>query len=309
MVILSNQVEVRAFAKINLLLRVTAKRPDGFHEVQTVLHGINLADELFFEALPPDVASRLTLLRGAAPEFERNLIGRAWRLLHEEFPHAVHPVNVRLAKAIPSGAGLGGGSADAAATLVALNRLFDLQLDADALERRAAQLGSDVPFFIRGGCQFGAGRGELLERLEPLEHLHGVVARPDVEISTAQAYGAFTAGTLDQPLSKWELAGRIAAMRRGLYAGAMENSFERALGFDRTEGPYAAVRRVRAELIEAGCVHAMLTGSGSAVFGVAPDANRAQEIAERMRESQPFSQAVRGVRQGWRWIEEDPQVR
>ena len=174
-------------AKVNLTFEVLGRRNDGYHEVRTILQAISLADELTFEE-----SDGLTLTvepEGAAP-VEENLVLAAARLLQRE-PGVPAGAAVHLVKRIPTAGGLGGGSSDAATALLGLRQLWGLNLDADALRGLAAQLGSDVPFFVSGGTALGEGRGELLSPL-PTPQGEAVVAVPDdsrPRDKTAQMYG------------------------------------------------------------------------------------------------------------------------
>jgi 4-diphosphocytidyl-2-C-methyl-D-erythritol kinase len=187
---------VRAPAKINLGLEILGKRPDGFHEIRTILAGVSLYDDLRVE-----VADRTELLADPARlNTDDNLVARAAKLLEFNFPEAT--ARIQLRKCIPEAAGLGGASSDAAATLVALNRLHTLRLSEDQLREYGARLGSDVPFFIEGGYALASGRGEqLLHRRAPVS-LYALIVTPKVSIpaKTKTLYGAlrpsdFTDGT------------------------------------------------------------------------------------------------------------------
>lgn len=174
-------------AKVNLTFEVLGRRDDGYHEVRTILQAIDLADELTFEA-----SGHLSLTvepEGAAP-VEENLVLAAARLLQREAGVSAGAA-IHLTKRIPTAGGLGGGSSDAATALLGLRRLWGLDLDADALRELAAQLGSDVPFFVSGGTALGEGRGERLTQL-PTPQGEAVVAVPDASRprdKTGQMYG------------------------------------------------------------------------------------------------------------------------
>ncbi len=183
-------LRIRAYAKINLGLRVLGKRPDGLHEIDTLLQSIDLADEL---VLVPRSDGKVTLM--TEPDFgistEENLASRAAHLLRERV--GCKPgVNIHLSKKIPVGAGLGGGSSDAAAVLGGLNQLFNLRLSKDELKTLGAELGSDVPFFFEGGRCRATGRGELLQELLPDGMLKFVVLLvPPFSLRTREVYEAF----------------------------------------------------------------------------------------------------------------------
>ncbi len=212
------RLEVAAAAKVNLHLEVLGRRPDGYHEVRTLLQSVDWYDDLEAEAAHEGELNLEVEPDGAAPTGDDNLVLRAARLLWASCgsrPGA----RLRLVKRIPSGGGLGGGSADAAAALVLLDRLWSLGVPPEVLHSLAAMLGSDVPFFLHGGLALGVGRGDEVYPLPDLrEPLHVVIAAPPVEVPTAEVYGrleqeltwrsreasvyAFTAGLIGEP--RWE---------------------------------------------------------------------------------------------------------
>ncbi len=189
-------VVVRAPAKVNLHLEVLRERADGYHDIETIFQAITLHDTLRVTRRDRGGGGQLRLRvtpRGAAPDGPANLCWQAVRA----FRHATGrqgDLEIELAKEIPAAAGLGGGSSDAAATLVACNRLFGAGLDAAELEALAAELGSDVPFFIRGGTQLGRGRGTDLTPLEPVRHGVFLVVKPPLELETARVYAQLKMG-------------------------------------------------------------------------------------------------------------------
>lgn len=188
-----------SYAKINLGLRVLGKRPDGYHEIETVFQTISLADELRIEKAPHGLRVEM-IPNGGVPE-QGNLVYRAARaLLDRTRPNS--GVYICIEKSIPFAAGLGGASSNAAATLVALNALLDLKLEQSELQKLALELGSDLPFFLVGGLCRGRGRGERLERLPPaLPDQQIVLFKPEGSLSTAAVYREFDRLTRMQPAS------------------------------------------------------------------------------------------------------------
>jgi 4-diphosphocytidyl-2-C-methyl-D-erythritol kinase len=179
-----DKVKIKAFAKVNLVLDVIGRRPDGYHEVEMILQSIDLHDEL--ELIPASTVS-LAIKGQRLPVDDRNIIVRTVKKL---LAHAglASGVRILLRKSIPVGAGLGGGSADAAATLVGLNRLWGLGLSQPELERIGATLGADIPFCLRGGTVLATGIGEKLTDLPSLPSLPVFLAKPPFNVSTAQIY-------------------------------------------------------------------------------------------------------------------------
>ena len=287
-----NGVTVRTCAKVNLCLRVLGRRDDGWHEVQTVLQTIGLWDTIHLA--PPAAPGRISLTVAGAdiPADETNLCWRAAELLA---PRAGSPgVAMHLEKSIPAAAGLGGGSSDAAAVLLALTRLWGLDVSLQELRELAAQLGSDVPFFLDGGCALARGRGE---KLTPLPEVAAwlVVVVPERRLSTAQAYAA---------LGRGAASGRCCALTRAAQravdavksadpaglAKVLHNDFEKL-----RMAPIKESLRAKEELLEAGCLGAGLSGSGPAVFGIAPDRSAAEQVVRRLQER-------------WSWVRAAPTV-
>lgn len=242
-------VQVRVPAKLNLDLRVGARRADGYHAVSTVMQAVALFDVV---ALSDDVEHRLSVSGFAVPTGPENLALRAAAALPQG-----SPVHIGLRKRIPPGAGLGGGSADAAAVLVGLNALCRLGLTDDELARIGATLGSDVPFFIRGGRQRATGRGEILEPLPSLAPDPLVIVKPPFGVSTRDAYAWF-----DE-----------------IGPGGSDNDLEAAVFAHHPE-----LAAAKAELLAAGAPRALMSGSGSALYAVVPSMRKARAAARAFRE-------------------------
>lgn len=241
-------------AKINIGLNITQKRPDGFHNLETVFFPVGWCDALEFV-----VAPELHFFSSGIPidgDPESNLVMKAYRLLQKEF--SLPPLKIHLHKEIPFGAGLGGGSSDAAFMLSMLNRQFGLNLSTEKLEWYAAQLGSDCAFFIRNTPAFALGRGEILEPVRPA--LNGwviLIVKPTVEVSTVKAFqwvvpqipSQSLKTLLELPVQQWK--------------GQVVNQFESSV-FQH----YPEIGYLKERLYEMGAVYASMSGSGSCVFGL-----------------------------------------
>lgn len=269
---MTTKVRVPAYAKLNLGLRVLYRRPDGFHELRTVFQTISLADRLDIEFTP----ARTTRIEiEGTPTIPDNLVERACRLALEGMKLHAH-VRFTLRKTIPMGAGLGGGSSDAAAVLLALPVLARKTLPAASL---AAQLGSDVPFFLHGGTALGLGRGEELYPLPDLSAARGLLVVPNVHSSTAEAYR-----DLSSTLTSIGLQNKLDSFQREVWrvvvdrVGADGNDFEEVV-FAR----HPELKRIKQRLCRLGAKPAAMTGSGSAIFGMFADA----EKLNRARKSFP----------------------
>lgn len=234
-------MQVASHAKINWSLRITGKRKDGFHELETLFQLISLHDTLTFRE-----SDRLTLTCDdpSIPTDETNLIIRAANAL------GAPPVAIALEKRIPAGGGLGGGSSNAAATLVAVNRMFDLRRDAD-LPRLALDLGSDVPFFLAGGTAYATGRGEALTPLPPMKSIPLLLLLPDERVLTKDAFAM------------------IRAYSRPLGADAYRRSFSHFTNDFETPvfAKHPRLGELKERLLIAGAIWAQMSGSGSTIVG------------------------------------------
>jgi 4-diphosphocytidyl-2-C-methyl-D-erythritol kinase len=275
-----------AHAKINLHLAVHARRPDGFHALTTVFQAIALADRLTI--VPHDGPLTLRCSDASAPEDDTNLVLRAMRALARELGRpAPDGLLVTLDKRVPTQAGLGGGSSDAMTALRMLCEVWRIPQALDLLVRVGRTLGSDVPFFALGGTALGRGRGDELTPLPPLPPLACAIVRPPFGVPTADAYGWLAASragvappedAFDPPATS---AGWLEALAR------CRNDFEPVVAARHPEIG-EAVRTLRA----AGAVHALMSGSGSAVVGLFADRAAAEAALV------PFAS-----RDGWRtWL-------
>ena len=271
---------VDAPAKLNLFLEVCGKRPDGYHELETLMVSIGLCDTLRFTPLPhPDIVLRNRFAHDqdsvGFPCGDSNLVVKAARLLAAATGCRTG-AEIDLLKRIPSASGLGGGSSDAAATLVALNRLWRTGLDADQLDQLAAQLGSDLNFFMRSPrlavCR---GRGEIVEPRPLPRMLHFVVLRPAGGLSTADVFREWRSASAEvrqvEPLLTRMFGGATAArggMFNALTAPAARLSSEIAAGL--------------AMLEDCGGAQPLMTGSGSACFCLCDNASHARQIGRRV---------------------------
>lgn len=267
-----------AHAKINFFLEIAGRRDDGYRDIVTLFHEIELSDRvaLRLSAGGEDVISISGLSAGVASGRD-NLCLKALDALRRR-AGALPFFEIELTKRIPTGAGLGGGSSDAAAAIKAANELLSLGLSDGDMRRIAAEVGSDAPFFITGGSAVGRGRGDELEHIEPFAGgLNVVVAAPARPMPTADAYALAAEYTGARRLE-------TADARRLLAAGSLErlkemmfNAFEQFVITARPE--IAALKR---GLLEAGCAAALLSGSGSAVFGLCESPEAARLAARAM---------------------------
>lgn len=270
---------VRAYAKINLGLRVLRKRQDGYHDIETVMHRINLFDDLTFKKAE---AVSMTSTDLSLPCDESNLCIRAVRLLQEHFK-VDRGAHIDLKKNIPIGAGLGGGSADAAETLRGVCKLWGLKTTTDELAELALQLGSDVPYFLQNGTAYATGRGEILEPLPMTLPYWIVVVFPGVHISTAWAYNnVILAEPEDAPSLKDILLNHIGDLSK--LSSLVRNDFQAPV----TAG-HPKVPRLMESLRSWGAEFVQLSGSGSSVYGLFRDKAGPEKFYRRLyAEYTPF---------------------
>lgn len=271
---MSESLRVIARGKINLFLRVGAKRPDGYHDLETLFHAIELADTVTIARVP---GSTLTLECALDVPPEKNLAMRAARLFLSKCGEERLGLRLTLEKKIPVEAGLGGGSADAAAVLVGLNALLDAPFDVDELCRLGRTLGADVPFCITGGMAEGRGIGDKLKRL-PAAKFALVIVKPPVSVSTPWAYGALDDAPGEPiPGSLDEVVARLMSDGATALGGLTGNDFERVVLPAKPE-----IARARDALGAAGAAWAMMSGSGAAVFGVFESADAAARASAEL---------------------------
>ena len=290
-----NRLRLRTPAKLNLLLDITGKRPDGYHMVRMIMQTIAIHDELLFEKTDGSgvtfrVEDRYSALHGAEspiPADDRNLVLRAVRLLSDT-PERFSGLSVTLTKHIPSQAGMGGGSSDAAAALIGLNRLYELGLTEEELAARALMLGADVPFFLKGGTCLAEGVGEQLTMLPALHLPHLLIVKPEAGLSTKLVYETYDscppAYHPDTEAFLRALSGTDALSDTFLstICETMGNVMEEAAFSIAPE-----VRKVRDLLRTEGASAALMTGSGSAVFGVFRDEETALSARKTIAREMP----------------------
>jgi 4-diphosphocytidyl-2-C-methyl-D-erythritol kinase len=264
---------VQTSAKVNFALEVLAKRPDGYHDVATVMQAVDLFDRLTLET-----AENISLETDdpALPTDERNVIVRAGMLLRE-VSGVQAGARIQLRKRIPVAAGLGGGSSDAAATLWGLNRLWGLRWPRPRLEELAVRLGMDVPFFLTGGPALATGRGEFLKQLRLGGGYALVLVNPRVPLSTREVYERVPTGWRAEPTGARQLVEALRTRNPVKVAAALTNHLETFVA-----PVFPAVDRMKAALQAAGALGALMSGSGPTVFGMARSLDHARQIRQRI---------------------------
>ena len=270
-------LKLPSFAKINWFLRILGKRPDGYHEVVTVLQTISLCDELTFRGEGQKGPLTLTCTDPTIPTDNSNLIIQAAYALRDRCRRE-HGSEITLRKRIPAQGGLGGASSNAAVALVALNRMWRHNYRVDEMVDPAS-LGADVPFFLVGGKCIATGIGTKLSPLPDGPKQYLIVVTPNAKISTAKAYASLNAGSLTTSESASILSSSLAdVFSADSRQWPLRNDFERVIFEIEPE-----IERAKIALLEAGARGALLAGSGSSVFGVFDDEAARDRGLENLR--------------------------
>lgn len=271
-------MRLRAMAKINLGLDIIGKREDGYHEVRMIMQTIRMYDVLEIRKKTSPGISLSTNLP-YIPCDERNLVYKAAKILMDEF-HVEEGLSMKLTKSVPVAAGMAGGSSDAAAAFVGVNRLFHLSLSQEELMKRAVQVGADVPYCVMRGTALAEGIGEKLTRLPDLPDCYILIGKPGINVSTRTAYENLD---LNEIRRRPDIDGMICDIKnKDLYSmtGKMENVFEPGI-----MAKYPVIREIRDLMEKQGALKAMMSGSGPTVFGIFDDAGKMQNAARALKKS------------------------
>ena len=266
----------KAPAKINLMLDVLHKRSDGFHEVEMIMTMVDLADRLEMSELPRDTIF-ISSQAGYIPLDEKNLAFQAARLIKERY-NVRTGVHIHLDKKIPVAAGLAGGSSDAAATLRGLNRLWRLNIPDHELQELGAELGSDVPFCITGGTALATGRGEKLTPMPNPPQCWVILAKPPINVSTADVYGRFRSDKIVRHPSAKKMEQAIRDQSFTDVCNQMGNVLE-----DVTLKLYPEVQHLKDAMIRLGADGVLMSGSGPTVFGLVSKESKVARIYNGLR--------------------------
>ncbi|MGH2331539.1 4-(cytidine 5'-diphospho)-2-C-methyl-D-erythritol kinase [Thermoanaerobacter mathranii] len=255
------KIKVKAYAKINLSLDVLGKRKDGYHEISTVMQSIDLADILEFEK---SEIVKIFCSGHRVPEGEDNLIVKVINFLKEKY-QIEEGVLVRLDKKIPLAAGLAGGSADAAATIVALDKLWNLNMSADEKKEIALKVGADVPFCLEGGTKLAKGIGEIFEDLN-VPHMNLLLVKPDIEIFTKKIYDKWDRLNFKSHHATCSVVQAIQEGNIYKIAENIKNDLELV-----TSRECEVINQIKEELLKKGALGCAMSGSGPTVYGIFDD--------------------------------------
>ncbi len=263
------KIKFKTPAKINLGLHIHGKREDGFHELETIFQMVSLFDDVELELLSSGI--KLECDMPGIPRDDTNLVCKAALLLRKSYQVEGKGVSIRLKKKIPFGAGLGGGSGNAAGVLMGLNRLWDLNIEREKLFTLAAELGSDVPFFLTSPCALGKGRGERLKVLEPCSKFQVLLVFPGFPIATSWVYQNLRLKLTKRPNNISILRKNLSLSDITSLGSQLYNDLESVV-----IQKFPEVKVVKDELWAWGALGVLLSGSGSTVFGIFDDPEKAQ---------------------------------
>ena len=283
-------MEVVTRAKVNLSLEIIKRRPDGYHEIETIFQSIDLADRMRIE-LTDDARVEIHCTTPGVPTDHTNLCHRAILALRSVAGKSLG-ARIVLEKHIPIGAGLGGGSSNAAGVVLAVDRALDLRLPQKVKEKLAVGLGSDVPFMLHGGTMVGRGRGEILTPLEPINSGYFVVVKPEVAIPTAWVYTNLTF-RLTRHRPRLNLRAVSAVLARFPNAELPYRNALEAVVFP----AYPTVAKLWEDLVSERPCFASMTGSGSALYAIFDRETRAREVAERFSVRGLFASVAKPAKQ------------
>lgn len=272
------EIRLKALAKINLGLDVVRKREDGYHEVRMIMQTVKLYDQIEIHRTDRQGIRVKTNLQ-YLPVNENNLVYQAAQLLMEEFK-IEKGVSIQLRKVIPVAAGMAGGSSDAAAVLVGINRMFGLGLTKQELMERGVKIGADVPYCVMRGTALAEGIGEKLTQLAPMPKCYVLIAKPGIHVSTKFVYTNLKANELKEHP---DIDGQAAAIKDGdLYrtAALMGNVLETV-----TIPAYPVIGEIKEQMAACGAIGAMMSGSGPTVFGLFEEKERARAAYDKLRKS------------------------
>lgn len=270
-----NELTIKAPAKINIYLDVVGKRPDGYHELQTVMQSISLYDEVSVTKIPCGI--QLTCDKDYIPTDERNIAYKAAKAFKDKF-EIKDGVKIHLEKKIPVGSGLGGGSVDAASVLLAMDHLFEASVKKEELIELGKSIGADVPFCLLGKTALAEGIGERLTQISNSADWDIVLIKPRFSISTAMVYKNYK---MQERPPNVSAKGMIDALESGSVTGVASNMYNALESVACNE--YPEIEHIKKRLIEAGAKGALMSGSGSSVFGLFEDKESAKDSYGRFR--------------------------
>ncbi|MDL2280477.1 4-(cytidine 5'-diphospho)-2-C-methyl-D-erythritol kinase [Selenomonadales bacterium OttesenSCG-928-I06] len=277
-------LSIKAYAKINLAIDVIRKRPDNYHEVKMIMQSIDLFDIINLKDYDNDI--KITSENKDVPLDETNLAYKAAQIL-KEYTNISQGVQINIDKKIPIAAGLAGGSADAAAVLIGLNKLWNLNLDLDILMKLGATLGSDVPFCLKGGTILATGRGEILTPLNNLPDLFVILVKPKFDVSTAWVYNNFARNKVKKTPN---IENMIIGLKENNITKIVENSANVLESV--TIEKYPEIEKIKEILNNEESLLTLMSGSGPTVFALIDNLAKATAIVEQLKSKADFNHEI-----------------
>lgn len=269
------KMTVQSPAKLNLFLEINGKRNDGYHLISTVMQSVTLYDDITVTVDKEGHGIELSCNKENIPCDSSNTAYKAAEVFFEHTGLPKAAVSIRIKKRIPSGAGMAGGSTDAAGVLYALNELYETDMTNEELAGLGERIGADVPFCVYGGTMSATGIGSILSPLPDMPDCHIVIVMPDFRISTAEAYNRSDSLGYDFTKSMENMTGAICSERLAQTAAALYNRFEDVAGIDE-------ISEIKEMMLRSGALGALMTGSGSAVFGIFDDRDKASSCEDNL---------------------------
>lgn len=277
-------MKLKATAKINLALDVLGTRPDGYHEVRMIMQMVDMYDNIYLEVRKGQPGIELTTNLPYIPTDEHNLAFKAAKILMDEKGIREDGLSIRLDKFIPVAAGLAGGSSDAAAVMVGVNRLFRMEFSRKELMERAAGIGADVPYCVLRGTALSEGIGEVLTSLPDMPDCRILLCKPNINVSTRAVYEALDASPItDHP----DTDGMIEAIRRGDLRGIVSEFCMKNVLEPVTKSRYPIIGAIEEDMMKKGALNAMMSGSGPTVFGIFNDKDKSNEAKMFLKDKYP----------------------
>ena len=269
--------KINAYAKINLTLELLGKLPDGYHEISSIMQQIDLCDELEFNK-----SDQIKVICNEPIPEEQNIVYRALMLLRNRYSIGDGDI-IKVTKKIPIGAGLGGGSSDAAAAIEGLNKLWKLKLSNEQMAHLSSNLGMDVAFFINKGTCLATGRGDKVKKIKSCPKMDILIVNPGFKINTKDAYSLVQESDCGP---KFKTESMIRAIEKNDFdgiAGSLHNDFERII-YEK----YPVIGKIKNEILDNKAANALLSGSGSSVFGIYKKKTDLDEAYERLKNKYKF---------------------
>ncbi len=276
-------LQLRATAKINLALDVLKKREDGYHEVRMIMQMVDMYDQIRLSAVKGRAGISMRTNIPYIPTNEGNLAYRAAKILMDE-KGVTDGLEIDLSKFIPVAAGLAGGSSDAAATMVGVNRLFHLGYTNEELMERGAQIGADVPYCIMRGTALSEGIGDILTPLPNMPDCRILLCKPSINVSTKEVYHSLRANELE---THPDVDGMIEAIKAGDLYGIVDPSKMSNVLESVTAVKYPIIEDIKAKMMELGALNSIMSGSGPTVFGIFDDKDKSERARNVMKQLYP----------------------